>query len=183
MTITERPRFKAPHHHLFPMHTVHYHPHPPPRGTGRRSRSPRRKTRHQSLKHARVLHYGILVASFVQVVCYLHRRHRHITQPICPGEFYHNIPELTYKANPGRRSRSSSISSNELFEELENNIEQGEGKNDSAFDWGAFREARLQQMADDMERTKSLQRQGGTDEWYGSYREIKEERDLIQRSS
>ncbi|KAJ9125337.1 hypothetical protein QFC22_000296 [Naganishia vaughanmartiniae] len=63
------------------------------------------------------------------------------------------------------KSRSSSISSNELFEELENNIEQGEGKNDSAFDWGAFREARLQQMADDMERTKSLQRQGGTDGW------------------
>ncbi|KAJ9108992.1 hypothetical protein QFC21_000317 [Naganishia friedmannii] len=81
------------------------------------------------------------------------------------------------------KSRSSSISSNELFEELENNIEQGEGKNDSAFDWGAFREARLQQMADDMERTKNLQRQGGTDGWYGSYREIKEERDLIQRSS
>lgn len=104
-------------------------------------------------------------------------------QQKCQSEPRQKFPNKWYEADPGRRSRSSSISSTELFEELENNIEQGEGKNDSAFDWGAFRETRLQQMADEFERTKNLQRQGGTDGWYGSYREIKEERDLIQRSS
>lgn len=81
------------------------------------------------------------------------------------------------------RSHSSSVSSSELFEGLEDEIEQGEGKTDSRFDWGAFREARLQQLAEEVERKKTIDSQGGTDGWYGSYREIKEERELIQRSS
>ncbi|KAI5450726.1 hypothetical protein NCC49_002735 [Naganishia albida] len=81
------------------------------------------------------------------------------------------------------RSRSSSISSSELFEGLEDEIEQGEGKTDSQFNWGAFREARLQQLAEEVERKKAIETQGGTDGWYGSYREIREERELIQRSS
>ncbi|KAJ9099496.1 hypothetical protein QFC20_005708 [Naganishia adeliensis] len=71
----------------------------------------------------------------------------------------------------------------ELFEGLEDEIEQGEGKTDSRFDWGAFRESRLQQLAEEVERKKAIDGQGGTDGWYGSYREIREERELIQRSS
>ncbi|GHJ85402.1 hypothetical protein NliqN6_1804 [Naganishia liquefaciens] len=81
------------------------------------------------------------------------------------------------------RSRSSSISSSELFEGLEDQLEQGEGKTDSSFNWGAFREARIQQLAEEVERSKTIANQGGTDGWYGFYREISEERELIQRSS
>jgi hypothetical protein len=93
------------------------------------------------------------------------------------------VQTIIFRTDSSHRSRSSSISSTELFEGLEDQIEQGEGKTDSSFNWGAFREARLQQLSEEVERSKTIASQGGTDGWYGSYREVTEERELIQRSS